>query len=451
MTRTLSIGDKLYKQRFQVIRLVSDKGGMAIVFMVHDLQDSPLSTWALKQLRSQHKSEEDMLRLFDQEAELLRSLSHRNIPQYRMRFDENGDAFLVLEFIAGRTLADVLAGQNRAVEQDRVLQWSAQICDVLDYLHTRQPPIIYRDLKPDNLMITNDGVVKVIDFGIARTFKKGKAKDTVSMGTEAYAPPEQYGTGQTDERSDIYALGATMYHLLTNNYPPHAKLPGTPTPVNLINPLISQPVSDLVTRAMEKERNHRFQSAAEMRQAISKLLSASSSGLSVSPWNSTPIPPDIGREGGLKSSSFGPLQVPALDEQPKLCSVCKRVCPPDARFCRFCGNSFIGVQRALLCVIRPSGATWEKPIPYDQPIIIGTTAGGGAPNLDLSFYDKNGYVSRKHASISLSGNRYFLTDLSSTNGTKLNNAPLSPNTPVVLHHGDHIQLGQVVLQFRLVQ
>lgn len=449
MTRILTAGDKLLKQRFQVVRLISDKGGMAMVFMVYDLQDTPPSTWALKQLRPQHKSEEDMLRLFDQEADLLKSLSHRNIPQYRLRFDESGDAFLVLEFITGKTLADVLTGQGQAAAQDRVLQWSAQICDVLEYLHTRQPPIIYRDLKPDNLMITDDGVVKVIDFGIARTFKKGKIKDTVSIGTEAYAPPEQYGTGQTDERSDIYALGATMYHLLTNSYPPHAQLPGAPTPITMINPLVSQPVSDLVTRAMEKKRDRRFQSAAEMKQAISKLLSVSSSSPPGSSWVSTPAPPAAGWEDQLRPSLSGPFQTPAPLKQSRQCPVCNGVCPPDARFCRYCGNSFTGIQRALLCIIRPFGDTWEKPIPHDQPIIIGTTAGGGAPNLDLSFYDKDGYVSRKHASISLSGNRYFLTDLGSTNGTRLNDALLSPNTPAVLHHGDRIQLGRVVLQFRL--
>lgn len=449
MIRILATGDKLLKQRFQIVRLISDKGGMAMVFMVHDLHDSPPSTWALKQLRPQHKSEEDILRLFDQEADMLKSLSHRNIPQYRMRFDEGGDAFLVLELITGKTLADVLAGQNRPAEQDRVLQWSAQICDVLNYLHTRKPPIIYRDLKPDNLMITDDGVVKVIDFGIARTFKKGKKKDTVSMGTEAYAPPEQWGSEQTDERSDIYALGATMYHLLTNSYPPHAKLPGTPTPITMVNPLVSQPVSDLVARAMEKERDRRFQSAADMKQAISKLLSASSSP-SASSGVSTPTPPGTGWENQLKPGLSGPLPTPAPLQRPRQCPVCNGVCPPDARFCRFCGNSFTGVQRALLCLIRPYGATWEKPIPHDQTIVIGTTAGGGAPNLDLSFYDRDGYVSRRHARLSVSGNNYVLTDLGSTNGTKLNDRTLPPNVPTTLHNGDHIQLGSIVLQFRLI-
>lgn len=431
MTRILSTG-MILARRFQVVRLISDKGGMALVFMVQDLRESPPSTWALKQLRPQQKADPDVLKLFDQEADLLKGLSHRNIPQYRMRFDEGGEAFLVLEFVSGRTLAEVLGRQGKPADQGRVLQWSAQICDVLDYLHTRRPPIIYRDLKPDNLMVTDDDIVKVIDFGIARTFKKGKTKDTVSIGTEAYAPPEQYGSGQTDERSDIYALGATMYHLLTNSYPPHARLPGAPTSVNKINPLVSQQISEIVTRAMHKERSQRFQSAVEMKKALAALLPAHGLDVSSAPAASLPLPQST------------PLPKPL-----KNCPNCGGACPAEARFCRYCAYSFMGLPRALLHVIQPYGFNWEKQIPGNQPLVIGTSAGGGNPGYDLSFYDKDGYVSRKHASISPSGNQYVLVDLGSTNGTRHNDVPLKPNTPVVLRHGDRIQMGQVVLQFRL--
>lgn len=404
---------------------------MARVYMVNDLQDSPPSTWALKQLRSQQRADAAVLKLFDQEADLLKSLSHRNIPQYRMRFDESGEAYLVLEFITGQTLADVLSSQGRPIEQNKALEWGAQICDVLDYLHSRRPPIIYRDLKPDNLMVTDNGVIKVIDFGIARTFKAGKGRDTVSIGTEAYAPPEQYGSDQTDSRSDIYALGATLYHLLTGYYPPHAKLPGAPTPIRTYNPQVSQLVADIVDRAMQKERRHRFQSAVEMKQAITVLL---------------PV------QGSVPSGSFQTSTPPRTHstqaQSSKLCSACGGVCPAAARFCRYCGHSFMGIQPALLRVIQPHGATWVKPIPQDRPVVIGTTVGGGAPGLDLSFYDRGGYVSRRHAQISISGNNYVLTDLGSTNGTKLNNVALSSNMPAVLHNGDRIQLGPVVLQIQ---
>lgn len=432
MTHNLSAG-MILARRFQVVRLISDKGGMARVFMVQDLQDTPPSPWALKQLRWEQRVDKEVLKLFDQEADLLKSLSHRNIPQYRMRFDEGGEAFLVLEFISGRTLADaLLLGQGKPAAQDKVLQWSAQICDVLNYLHTRRPPIIYRDLKPDNLMITDEGVVKVIDFGIARTFKKGKAKDTVSIGTEAYAPPEQYGTEQTDERSDIYALGATMYHLLTNSYPPHARLPGAPTPVIQINPQVSPQVSDIVTRSMHKERSQRFQSAAEMKREIDALLPARGVDLSVPPVVSLPPPPSV-----------------TLQKPPQVCPGCGGACPAQARFCRHCGHSFVGLAPALLHVLQPYGVNWEKPLLPSQSLIIGTSVDGGSPGFDLSFYDKDGYVSRRHASISPSGNQYVLTDLGSTNGTKLNDVRLTSNTPAVLRHGDRIQLGRVVLQFRL--
>lgn len=431
MTHDLFAG-MILARRFQVVRLISDKGGMARVFMVHDLQDSPPSAWALKQLRPEQRADKGVLKLFDQEADLLKSLFHRNIPKFRMRFDEGGEAFLALEFISGKTLADIALGQGRPADQSKVLQWSSQICDVLDYLHTRRPPIIYRDLKPDNLMVTDDGVIKVIDFGIARTYKKGKSKDTVSIGTEAYAPPEQYGTEQTDERSDIYALGATMYHLLTNGYPPHARMPGTPTPVIAINPLISQQVSDIVTRSMHKERSQRFQSAAELKRAIDALL---------------PVH-DVDLSGPRAGHAFPPSSV-TFPKPPQVCPSCGGACPAQARFCRYCGHSFVRLAPALLYMLQPYGFNWEKPLLSDQSLMIGTSVGGGSPGFDLSFYDKDGYVSRRHASISPSGSQYVLTDLGSTNGTFLNDIRLTPNSPATLRNGDRIRLGQVVLQFRL--
>jgi hypothetical protein len=408
---------------------------MALVYEVQDTKSQPPSSWAMKQLRPPNSKDDphESLNLFNSEADLLKSLSHRNIPRFRDRFDADGQAFLVLELISGQPLDRILLHRGAPIGQDEVLNWSVQICDVLDYLHTRQPPIIYRDLKPDNLMISDDGTIKVIDFGIARTFKQGKQKDTVQIGTASYAPPEQHGKGQTDARADIYALGVTMYYLLTNNLPPVAILPDNPVPVRAHNPQVSAQVADIIARAMQKERSLRYQSAADMRKALLALLPALGIGPSGTLW------PDI----------VVPQPPPPATKPSKVCPNCKGSCRYEARFCTFCGYSFAGLARAVLRVVQPYGANWEKPVPIDRPVVIGTTAGGGIPGLDLSFYDRDGYVSRNHARIDAAGNSYMLTDLGSTNGTKLNGVRLSPHVSAPLHNGDNIQLGSVILQFKL--
>ena len=136
-----------------------------------------------------------------------------------------------------------------------MLKWAIQLCEALDYLHSRQPPIIFRDMKPSNVMVTNTGLVKLIDFGIARTYKVGKKRDTVAMGSENYAAPEQWGKGQTDARSDVYALGATMYHLLANMAPTPAFLPSEPLPLANYNGALSKETVALIEKAMDRERS----------------------------------------------------------------------------------------------------------------------------------------------------------------------------------------------------
>lgn len=435
MARLLTIGEML-ANRFKVIRLISDEGGMARVYEVQDTRDARGQSWALKQFRPKEKPTEhaEMLKLFDQEADRLKALSHRNIPQFCARFSEGGEAFLVLEYIAGRPLSTILRQRGGHIGESEVLRWSVQICDVLDYLHNRQPPIIYRDLKPDNLMITDDGVVKVIDFGIARTFKQGKKKDTMLMGTEGYAPPEAYGTEQSDARADIYALGATIYHLLSNQSPPYARLPGEVASVRTLNPAITQAVAEVVARAMKKDRDQRFRSAAEMKRVLTGILPGA--GAAVDP----PRPPII----------LAPQKPAPTVGSTRLCPRCSNSCRSGARFCPACGFSLLGVTPALLRLTQPYGFHWERPLPKDQPMLIGRTAGAGMSGLDLSFYDKDNTISRNHASIAVAGAGYILMDLGSKNGTRLNGRPVPSNTPTPLHNGDFIQLGgAVVLQFKL--
>ena len=149
-----------------------------------------------------------LLEAFRREAQILSDLRHANLPRVTDFFTEGGRPYLVMELIPGESLEkkiDRLHGQP--MDEEEALQYGIQVAGVLQFLHTQDPPIIFRDVKPANIMIMPSGQIKLIDFGIARTYKEGKRRDTMSMGTAAYAPFEQFGKGQTDARSDVYAAG----------------------------------------------------------------------------------------------------------------------------------------------------------------------------------------------------------------------------------------------------
>jgi len=263
----------ILKGRYQIIELVK-RGGMGAVFKARDLVSGQI--WALKELLDPDPSpqeRENNLKMFQEEARLLSTLSHPNIPRVIAFFHDNNRHYLVMDFISGENLEEKLnraLQQNITLPQNKVMNWAGQICKVFDYLHNYKPtPIIFRDLKPANIMITSDETVKLIDFGIARTYKVGKNKDTFIFGTINYASPEHRGSAQTDHRSDIYTLGATMYHLLTG-YPPVPFY--TPVAGNLIkkNNLISSEIEEVIIRSMAQDKRDRYQSAREMLQALER-------------------------------------------------------------------------------------------------------------------------------------------------------------------------------------
>jgi len=260
--------------RYQVLGLVA-RGGMGAVYQAADthLQGK---VWALKEMSKKGLSSDERqtaIEQFQQEALMLATLHHRNLPQVVDVFEEGGKHYLVMEYIEGQTLEEILQAAGGPLPEPRVMGWAEQLCDVLGYLHAQKPPIIYRDLKPANVMEENQtGTVKLIDFGIARFHKKGKTRDTVAIGTPGYAPPEQYGKGQSDARSDVYALGVLLHQLLTGYDP--SQNPFCLLPVSTLNPDISDQVGKAISKATELEMADRYQSASAFWQAMAPLAPA---------------------------------------------------------------------------------------------------------------------------------------------------------------------------------
>ena len=267
-------GGELLEGRYRIVRLVG-KGGFGAVYEANDQRFQARRTVAIKELGDSQLSFDEKkkaLEDFHREADFLVMLKHPNLPNVSDFFEEAGKAYLVMEFIDGKTLRTMQEEANTPLDELRVMNWALQLCDVLTYLHTQPHPIIFRDLKPSNVMLTAKEQIKLIDFGIARIFKANSPQDTSLFGSRGYAPIEQYGQGQSDGRSDIYALGATLYDLLTGTIPPDAFTrhhnPSSLLKPRQLNPRISPATESIVLKAMADDPRNRFQSVSEMYQAI---------------------------------------------------------------------------------------------------------------------------------------------------------------------------------------
>jgi len=276
--RRLPAGTLLSGGRYRIEKSVA-AGGMGAVYRAIDVRfdDEPC---AVKEMLDDFQNDAERsqaLDWFKREAKLLLKLNHPCIPRVRDFFVENGKHYLVMDFIDGRTLAEVFAKEGnvpgingaRGVSEARARSWAQQVCSVLSYLHRQDPPIIFRDLKPSNIMVTDRDEVKLIDFGIARTFQSQR-QSTIIM-TVGYAPPEQLH-GMPEPRSDIYALGATLHRILTyhdasNNKPSIFSFPL----VRSLRPDISPAFDQVVLKALAPAIEQRWSSAAEMERAIMSL------------------------------------------------------------------------------------------------------------------------------------------------------------------------------------
>ncbi|HLK59438.1 MAG TPA: serine/threonine-protein kinase [Chthonomonadaceae bacterium] len=257
----------LLNGRYRILRAIG-RGGMGTVYQAsHERLDAIL---AVKEIHSQPATgtaQQTSLEQYEQEARFLVRLNHPNLPKVTDAFIDNDRFYLVMEFIEGVTLETRLkeAG-GLPLDVNSVLEWGLQIADVLAYLHSQDPPIIFRDLKPSNVMVQPDGQIRLIDFGIARRFQQGAIKDTALLGSVGYSPPEQFGRHQTDARSDIYAFGATLHHLLTGRDP--AATPFKFVAAHVLNPAVPEALSRLLAKCLAMEAENRPQSIHDVAMGL---------------------------------------------------------------------------------------------------------------------------------------------------------------------------------------
>ena len=275
-----SIG-KIINNRYVIVNGIAS-GGFGVVYLSRDL-NLPGKHWAIKEMHQAEGIPLDVVeRSFRIEAQILAGLEHPNIPGIVDFFVEDKKLYLVMDYISGETVDKMIKNlkEHEYFPEDIVISWALTICDVLQYLHERPNPIIFRDMKPSNIMITNHGDLKLIDFGIAKIFQGSTSQVTqYALLTGGYAPPEQW-LGKAEPKSDIYALGATLFHILTRHHP-RDFTPYFP-PVNELNPSVSDALSKIIAKALELKPQDRLQSIGEVKQELLNLQSVKKGDIHIS-------------------------------------------------------------------------------------------------------------------------------------------------------------------------
>lgn len=259
----LEIG-QLVDNKYRILDIVG-KGGMSVVYLARN--EKANKSWAIKEVRKVGEENLEVKRnSLIAETEMLKKLSHPNLPAIVDVIETDDTYLVVMDYIEGNDLGKVLE-EYGAQPQEKVIEWGKQLCDVLGYLHSREKPIIYRDLKPANIMLKPDGKIMLIDFGTAREVKTAEANDTISLGTRGYAAPEQFGANaKTDARTDIYCLGATLYYLVTNHNP--ATEPYVMSPIRERNSSLSVGLEKIILKCTQPLPENRYQSCAELLYAL---------------------------------------------------------------------------------------------------------------------------------------------------------------------------------------
>ncbi len=263
--------DEILHDRYRIIECIG-RGAMGAVYLVEDLR-LPHARWALKELdltKVNPKDHTATLEMFKREAALLGCLHHPGLPRLiDAHTDPNAPIIIVMEFIQGDPLDLILEELKHPLTPWEAIAIALQTTQVLDYLHTQSPPVIFRDLKPSNLMLTSTGHIYVIDFGIARRFSTSKSQDTQKLGTPGFCAPEQYGHGQTTPASDIYSLGTTLYYMLTLKDPQEMNF--NFTPISEVQ-TVPEPLEQTVQKCLKIDPKQRFAKAAEVQKALEHCL-----------------------------------------------------------------------------------------------------------------------------------------------------------------------------------
>lgn len=246
--------------KYEILKQIG-KGGMSVVYLAMDKRLN--KQWAVKEIKKMGngKSDEVVINSLLAEANLMKKLDHPALPRIVDIIDNGTTIYIIMDYIEGESLDKILL-EYGAQPEEIVIEWGKQLCDALSYLHSQKPPIIYRDMKPANVMLKPEGNLKVIDFGIAREYKEGSLADTTILGTKGYASPEHYGSRQTDGRSDIYTLGMTLHHLITGVDPrtPDYKYAS----VRQWNPELSEGIEAIIDKCTALNPDDRYQNCSEL-------------------------------------------------------------------------------------------------------------------------------------------------------------------------------------------
>lgn len=251
---------KIIANKYQLLSCIGN-GGMSKTYLAMSTRVN--KQWAIKVISK--KGNVILLDSVRKQNQILMKLAHPCIPQVIDIEEDEQHIYIVREYLQGEAM-DVLIREKGAIPVETAIEWAITLCDVLSYLHTRTPAIIFRDMKPANIVVHPDGVqLKLVDFGIMRQYEPHKKQDTTVLGTKGYAAPEQYGgAGQTDARTDIFALGMTLHHMVTGRNPINAPY----VPIRQVNPSLPQILEDIIARCVEPDANKRFQTAEELKKAL---------------------------------------------------------------------------------------------------------------------------------------------------------------------------------------